>query len=139
MGVIVDMQGVKDAMQQTLDGLSASVPAFLASVGQRFVEVARDTKTYQDRTGNLTSSIGFGVFHNGTMVDYGGFGVGEGANEGLQALEEAGSEANVGYSLVVVAGMHYATYVERSGFAVLDGARVRADEIVNQLIGELSK
>ena len=33
--------------------------------------------------------------------------------------------------------MHYALYVERSGYVVLDGARVRMDGIVSSLINTL--
>ena len=32
-------------------------------------------------------------------------------------------------TLIVVAGMHYAVYVERKGFAVLDGARFKLPDI----------
>ena len=40
-------------------------------------------------------------------------------------------------TLIVVAGMRYALYVERSGHVVLDGARFRMDEIVSSLINEM--
>lgn len=111
---------------------------FLAKVGDRFCEVARETKTYNDVTGCLSASIGYGVAVDGRLVKVGGFGGGEGENEGLAALHRAVSELSTDSpTLIVVAGMRYALYVERSGHVVLDGVRFRMDEIVSSLINEM--
>ena len=74
----------------------------------------------------------------GRLVKVGGFGGGEGESEGLAALHKAVSELSTDSpTLIVVAGMRYALYVERSGHVVLDGARFRMDEIVSSLINEM--
>lgn len=87
--------------------------------GEKAVERIMATKTYQDRTKRLSSSIGYGVFRNGRLVSTGGFGSGEGREKGLQTLSEQASSVPNG--LVIVAGMEYALYVERKGYIVLDG------------------
>ena len=65
-------------------------------------------------------------------------GGGEGGDEGRKALHDAAQMLSV-YSptLIVTAGMRYAFYVERKGYVVLDGARMRMDEIVQSLISTL--
>ena len=111
---------------------------FLAAVGEVFCDVARATKTYSDVTGNLTASIGYGVVVEGHIVREGGFGSGEGGSEGRKALHDAAQMLSA-YSptLIVTAGMRYALYVECKGYVVLDGARMRMDEIVQSLISTL--
>ena len=90
---------------------------------------------YNDVTGRLTASIGWGVVVGGQIVREGGFGSGEGGNEGREALRRAAAEVNSDFpTLIAVAGMRYALYVELSGHVVLDGARMRMDDIVQSLI-----
>lgn len=121
-----------------LDNLGATVqqaaPDFLAEIGERFCDEARATKTFTDQTGRLSASIGYGIVVGGSIVRTGGFGGGEGEAEGLATLQRAASE--VGGStptLIVVAGMHYAIYVERKGYAVLDGARFKLPDIAEEV------
>lgn len=133
---------VNDAFA-ALDGIAGSmrqsVTGFLACVGERFCEEARATKTYSDRTGRLSASIGYGVVRDGELVLAGGFGGGDGGAEGMETLRAAVQSVESGSTaLVVVAGMGYAAYVERRGYAVLDGARFSADEIIGSLIPKLA-
>ncbi len=121
-----------------LDNLGATVqqaaPDFLAEIGERFCDEARATKTFTDQTGRLSASIGYGIVVGGSIVRTGGFGGGEGEAEGLATLQRAASEADSSTpTLIVVAGMHYAIYVERKGYAVLDGARFKLPDIAEEV------
>lgn len=121
-----------------LDNLGATVqqaaPDFLAEIGERFCDEARATKTFTDQTGRLSASIGYGIVMGGSIVRTGGFGGGEGEAEGLATLQRATSEADSSTpTLIVVAGMHYAIYVERKGYAVLDGARFKLPDIADEV------
>ena len=121
-----------------LDNLGATVqqaaPDFLAEIGERFCDEARATKTFTDQTGRLSASIGYGIVVGGSIVRTGGFGGGEGEAEGLATLQRAASEADGSTpTLIVVAGMHYAIYVERKGYAVLDGARFKLPDIAEEV------
>lgn len=136
MAIKADISNLNDRIGDIVRHAEETVPDMLAAVGERFVDVAKSTKTYEDRTGRLTDSIGYGVFKDGTIVRHGGFGGGEGGDTGLQRCEEAGADTE-GIALVVVAGMDYATYVERKGFSVLDGARMRTDDIVSEIMGRM--
>ena len=130
MAIDVDISRAIAAIDSLGVKVQQAAPDFLAEIGERFCDEARATKTYTDRTGRLTASIGYGIAVNGSLVRVGGFGGGEGEAEGLATLQRALSEVDSSSpTLIVVAGMHYAVYVERKGFAVLDGARFKLPDI----------
>ena len=138
MGMSCDISGAVRLINSMPDRARMKAVDFLAAVGDRFCDVARATKTYNDVTGRLTASIGWGVAVGGQIVREGGFGDGEGGDEGRKALYAAAQMLSTAFpTLIVTAGMRYALYVERSGHAVLDGARVRMDDIVQSLISTL--
>ena len=138
MGMSCDISGAVRLINSLPERARMKAVDFLAEVGESFCEVARATKTYRDVTGRLTASIGWGVAVGGSIVREGGFGSGEGGEEGRKSLYDAAQMlSNTTPTLIVTAGMRYALYVERSGYAVLDGARVRMDDIVQSLISTL--
>ena len=91
----------------------------------RNVTPSRNSGGYDDQTGNLRSSIGYAIFYNGECKRKGGFkqvlNGGEGAKTAKTAVESYGSNvaSAFGWTLVIVAGMNYATYVEAKGHNVL--------------------
>lgn len=130
----VDMSGAISAIDNLGVKVQQASVDFLSAIGERFCEEARATKTYTDQTGRLTASIGYGVVVGGSLVRTGGFGGGEGEAEGMSTLQRAVSGVDGDKpTLIVVAGMHYAIYVERKGFAVLDGARIKFDGIAEEV------
>lgn len=137
MGVAKYLKDLSKRLHKTEQDLSNKILLALDSTGQQIVSLARATKTYQDRTGNLTASIGYGVYHGGEEYSIGGFGSGVGGQKGLEKLaQKAALHKHKPYVLVVVAGMDYAIYVERSGYVVLDAAGLRLDSVVYE---ELNK
>ena len=94
----------------------------------KMVRRAKQTNTYKDRTHKLRSSIGCVVYHRGREVynyfeSEGGDGGSEGTSEGLayarSVAQEAGDSVIVA---VIVAGAHYALYVEARGYDVITGS-----------------
>ena len=69
---------------------------------------------YEDQTSNLKGSIGGVVIKDGRAVTYKGFDTGgdEGNTTGLEFINSLISDHSKGYTVLVVAGMEYATYVE---------------------------
>ena len=98
---------------------------------------------YEDQTGNLKSSIGGTVLHNGIPVTYRGFTGGTenvGKETGLEYLNTIiSSKGNrTGYGIILVAGMSYATYVENyNGRNVLKASELLALELVPKLVKQL--
>ena len=96
-------------------------------LGEDLVKYAKDKHNYTDQTSNLTNSIGYVVVHNGKPEHYGGFtqpGAGKDAALKLAMKLAAGIDSTC--SLIIVAGMNYAAYVEAKGYNVILPAELKA-------------
>lgn len=119
--------------------ISDKILSALDSAGEEIVSTARQTKTYEDRTGNLSASMGYGVYSYGKAYSIGGFLGGQGEQEGQQALADLARQyAHRRYVLLVVAGMEYAAYVERRGYVVLDAAELQSDSIIGKALNNIT-
>lgn len=99
----------------------------LQEFGEQLVAFAKDTHTYTDRTGNLTNSIGYAVVRNGEIIDFGGaVQQGEGADNALKVAMKMAETLSNSFSLIIVAGMNYAAFVESRGYNVILPAELKA-------------
>ena len=108
----------------------------------REITIGHSSGGYDDQTCNLRSSIGYRILKDGIAVKDSGFktiqnetGRGEkGENAARKALEAFSIEASVnGWTLIVVAGMDYAKYVEDRGFNVLHLTDIALQEEIRKL------
>lgn len=76
---------------------------------------------YADDTGNLRASIGFAVYFHGQRQDFSFEGGGEGQKKADALCEEVAGDYPDKIVCVIVAGMHYAAYVESKGYNVITG------------------
>lgn len=111
-------------------------------LGEMCVNEARTMGSYTDRTGNLRSSVGYGVFKDGVELGVGGFeqvnNANEGMGEGRSLLRKiAGEQPKGSYSLVVVAGMNYGVYVEARGYNVLSSSELLAERELPRLMNDI--
>lgn len=119
----------------------------LEYIGEQCVTLAREKGTYNDITGNLRNSIGYVLVKNGSIISKNfeakveskveSSANGKGILEGEALATELASRVGKGYALIVVAGMHYAHYVETLNKDVLDSAERWADEQVPRLMQRL--
>lgn len=119
----------------------------LQYIGEQCVKLAREKGTYNDITGNLRNSIGYVLVKNGSIISKNfeakveskviSSANGKGILEGEALAKELASRVGKGYALIVVAGMHYAHYVETLNKDVLDSAERWADEQVPRLMQRL--
>lgn len=105
--------------QQAADIMRQEVTEALAFLGEQVVVKIRSRKAEEswiDHTGNLRSSIGYAVYEYGQRLIESAFapvkGGTEGASEGRKLVETLAAKYAQTYTLVVVAGMQYADYVE---------------------------
>ena len=91
----------------------------LSYLGEQCVTRVRDRegdKSWYDRSGNLRSSVGYVISHNGNIVQYSDFNQvkqgSESVKVGKDLAEEIVKRYSNDYVLVIVAGMNYAEYVE---------------------------
>lgn len=122
---------IKYYIQSKIEELEEDIVRVLKTVGVRAVNIARQNGSYQDRTSNLRNSIGYMVLKNGEVVDSlfnNSFGE-------EYALEIASNTK--GFSLIVVAGMNYASYVESRGYDVLASSQLESEVILENLLKQL--
>lgn len=99
----------------------------LRYLGEELAAYAKDLHSYTDRTGNLTNSIGYAVVRRGTIIHRGGNTLpGDGDDAALKAATAYARTLDGTFSLIIVAGMNYAAYVEAKGYNVILPAELRA-------------
>lgn len=120
----------------------------MIQVGDRAIEIVRQkikgshVDAYDNHTGNLRSSTGYIIYHDGKIV-YKNFKKSpEGTDKktGLDAgLNSATSElrASKGWGIILVSGMEYAGWVEGKGYDVLTGARIGVEQSLQQAFDEI--
>lgn len=128
MGIEYTGKGAVAASVQAFQKrLEAATIKYLMKLGEELVKYAKDQHNYTDHSGNLTNSIGYVVVQNGTPVFYGELNQpGEGAEAGLKLAMKIASQTPNSFSLIIVAGMNYAAYVEAKGYNVILPAELKA-------------
>lgn len=120
----------------------------LSQIGEECVKIARDYGNYEDRTGNLRSSIGYIILNDGEVKVHGaskqysgkkGDGA-KGVQEGEALLKRLQAKFPWGVVLIVCAGMEYAAFVENvRGRRVLIDAEIEAERLFKELLGKVVK
>ena len=109
-----------------------------SKIGEDALAISRSEHAYETQTGNLQSSCGFAITYNGQVVSKTPFTPEPGKNnpdgqtgskKGQDYLEECmKSRLDKGVTLIMVAGMEYAGYVEDKGLDVLRSAEAHVEQ-----------
>lgn len=101
-----------------MDRAEERIYRLLQHAGEEFVKIARKKGNYQDRTGNLRSSIGYVIVKDGDILTE-NYELSEkgserhpGMREAKRLVSELISLYKKGWVLIGVAAMPYAVYVE---------------------------
>lgn len=151
MGIVPQFtkEDVKKRFDKFIEVVEEEQIKLLEYLGEKCVIEARTNHTYTDQTGALNSSTGYVIFKDGEALKA-DFRTSPGANQdkakmiedgatiGMELAENVGKEIK-GLALVVVAGMHYAIYVESKGFNVLASAEHLAEQELPKMIADLIK
>lgn len=143
MGIKLVNNGISGFQKAIMAKLDEAITTKLKYLGEKLVKYAKDNHNYTDQTGNLTNSIGYAVVHNSEIV-YSSVDNGSGVadNSALQAAKEMAQTiyGNNCYSLIIVAGMSYAAYVEAKGYNVILPAELKAKkDFINEIAKVLTK
>lgn len=126
-------KGNSDEILRRVSVLGYALEEASVEYGLRAQSEARVKHTYKDRTGCLTSSIGFAVARDAKVLAEGGgdnagtYQVvldGEKGVQAAKALAEAESSESNALQVVVFAGMPYGKKVEEYGYSVLEPAKL---------------
>lgn len=140
-----DMAALKKYAESKKDDfIEAAVEAYKITCIEA-VRRAKQTNTYKDQTHRLRSSIGCVLYHDGVEVynyfeSTGGEAGGEGVQLGLtQARNLAELQGNKSIVAVLIAGAHYAVYVEAKGYDVLTGSTLRFTDDLKEEFSNIQK
>lgn len=143
---------VRGASDQELVRWLSYIGEHLCNHARTITKDGHSVGGYDDDTANLRSSIGYRIFKNGEAVKDGGFQnvtvtnkkgetvTGSGIEEAKDALERYGLAHDIpidGWTLVIVAGMSYATYVEAKGYNVLHLTKAEMYKEIEELKKDL--
>lgn len=136
MGVKVNasVSALDAYFKQVIEIIDTEMRRTFARLGEECITEARDRspeESWIDRTGNLRSSIGYGVYAHGRKEIESTFAIvkqgSDGPAAGRQLLDELSKQYADTYALIVVAGMDYADEVEaRENKVVLASAELKA-------------
>lgn len=135
-------QSIEQHMQLEIQKKEQALLYYLAYIGESVVNIAKETRGYTDRTGNLVSSIGYVLVKDGRVVQSPSFDQtldgATGAQQGEEfAIQKAAELIPRGFGIVVVAGMDYATYVEATGRNVLTRSEIEARNMAEEMAQKL--
>lgn len=145
-GVIVsrfNLQKVSKALSMKSKEIADHIISQFTYIGEECVKIARENGAYNNITGNLRSSIGYVILHdgkpvvNGASKQYSGTkGNGEAGPAAAEALlKSLQAKFPWGIVLIVCAGMNYAAYVENVRHKdVLTTAELKAESLLKQLL-----
>ena len=125
---------IREFLEEVRKDTITEIIESLRFIAQGSYEETLRRKQYADKTGRLSSSIGWARSYDGKVVHSGGFtGQGRKASAGQTSGRDVVSELareNNGISLILVAGAPYATQVEAQGFDVTTSGELLAEELV---------
>lgn len=136
----------EDAFKQMELIAEQNVIRIFRFAGEKAVNVAKGSTEYQDRTANLRNSIGFVIAKKGQIIDEHFDPSAKGSipsnldplkfGKGLATEVARGTNE---LTLIIVAGMRYAVYLEAKGRDVLTSAEQFAKVEVPKLLKQLKR
>lgn len=118
--VVTPQEAVNRFLDEALNILHKEIMRSLQYLCEESVKRVRDRDeldSWYDHTGNLRSSVGYGIYSYGEQLMESAFesvkGGEEGSREGRKFIGELSSQYRDTYNAVLVAAMTYAEYVER--------------------------
>jgi len=125
-----------DYLENSMKFWKRSVVQTFSYAAESALKEARENHGYVDRTGNLTSSIGYCILDEGVVLYESSFEQvitgAKGAEEGKKFIDELIKDHSEGTVALMVASMGYSVYVEALGYNVLDSAEQLFLEIMKR-------
>lgn len=119
MGVKVNFRNAERVCVEVVNILNEEIFRTLAYTCEEAVGKVRDRsgeESWNDDTGNLRSSIGYGIYEHSNKIIESDFPIvkngSEGASKGKEIISDIAGLYPKAYSAVVIAGMDYAEHVE---------------------------
>lgn len=136
-----DYRALNKYIQTRIENIKRAQVRTLKWCAETLINIARDSHTYKDQTGNLTSSMGAVITVDGKSVWESTFETlregGEGSRQGKEFALSLAMKYPKGVALIVVAGKNYAVHVSNKGYDVLASAELQAERIIPEMLKSL--
>lgn len=150
---------VRSKLESDYQRIHKAIIFTLSYLGEQCVNEAKSSGQYNDRTGNLRSSIGYIIVDNGKVIDDSFSGSFKSSNVTTSRLRSKSAKVRSvqngtetgrsiayqlavrmkGIALIVVAGMNYALYVESKGLNVLTTAEMLCKRELKPMMKQLEQ
>lgn len=140
--IVTDMNVLAQEIQKEIDAETLKHLSRVLSLGIEKIRKKMEKKPYQDHTGNLNSSTGFIIYHDGRIVhrDFResakGTDKATGLKEGL-SLALAVLRESKGWGVVLMSGMEYASWVQGRGYDVLLSVSKNLKSVLKEAFAEI--
>lgn len=126
---------IKKSLMQHKQIIVDAMVRRLQFIGEKFILNGREKGTYQDRTGNLRSSIAYVILFDGKQLSKNFEGATkEGVRFAKKAIADISAKYPQGFAFIGVAGMEYAAAVESRGYDVItSSATIAATSLKNSM------
>lgn len=131
MNLNLDLNGLDDYLNNFVNQVQDESIRVLKFIGEKCVTEARNSGVYNNITGNLRASVGYAIISNGSVID---------ADINHPESQSTINRISGGFrdtTLVIVAGMNYASYVEAKGKNVLISAEQLAEREAPLLLKQI--
>ena len=137
-------------LEEYIDQQRQGLIEFLQKIGEDVVALIRTPidaggyRRYKDQSGNLTSSVGYVIIVDGQVIFTSSFEqekptATQGPVEGRSYAHSLAAQYPQGITLLVVAGMNYAAYVETKALGGMTSGELEARKLVEKLIEDANK
>jgi len=131
-------QVIEASMRHGAQQVKKRILVLMEVAGTAGMNAARLNGSYLDQTGNLRSSVGYALVEDGKLVKTGEFNQvkngGEGPQQGRQLAEQIATEFPKGITVVLLAGMPYASALSARGYDVIDSGILTTMRLVPELL-----
>ncbi|MDD4030107.1 MAG: hypothetical protein PHE07_01580 [Bacteroidales bacterium] len=132
-------QRVIDAsMRHGAQEVKKRILVLMEVAGTEGMNAARLNGSYMDQTGNCRGSVGYALVEDGKLVKTGEFTQvregAEGPQSGRQLAEQIASEFPKGITVVLLAGMPYASALSARGYDVIDSGILKTMRLIPELL-----
>lgn len=127
INILIDgLDDIEKACNRSIEEFTELTLQAMARIGEIYANTAKENGSYQNRTGNLRNSNGYGIAEDGELKTVVG---NEDFKRGLIGQDLSGD-------IVLVAGavMDYASDVQRKGYDVTDSGQLAAENLARQLL-----
>lgn len=126
---IINIDAFQKEIKEEIESEKRKIALRLSRIGEEYINEAKESGSYQDRTTNLRNSNSYRVYIDGIVAHES-----VGRPETNAMIDKM--KVDTGIQLVVGSGMEYASYVEGKGFNVVSSGFLLVENKIRELFNK---